>query len=215
MARVHHRKAAKDYPQFGIAKGDMHYYVKIKTGPRSSREMRSKTPFKRSQLTSSDYQSQLYDWEDSKAEISDMESAQEFADTIRSLGEEQREKLDNMPEGLQQGSTGEMLTERAAACEAAAGEIEEAITDWKSAKDTWESEIETYKEELAAHKASQEEFDAWESAQDDLDEGEEGDPEPTVEAAPDLPYNTQYNGNGAFEFDKSEWLDHVREVSVG
>lgn len=34
MARVHHRKAAKDYPQQGIAKGDMYYYVKIKTGPR-------------------------------------------------------------------------------------------------------------------------------------------------------------------------------------
>ena len=215
MARVHHRKAAKDYPQFGIAKGDMHYYVKIKTGPRSSREMRSKTPFKRSQLTSSDYQSQLYDWEDSKAEISDMESAQEFADTIRSLGEEQQEKLDNMPEGLQQGSTGEMLTERADACEQAASEIEDIISEWESAKDTWESEIETYKEELAAHKASQEAFDAWESAQDDLDEGEEGDPEPTVEAEPDLPDNTQDNGDEAYEFDESEWLDRVREVSVG
>lgn len=212
MARVDRRKAAKDYPQFGIAKGDMHYYVKIKTGPRSSREMRSKTPFKRSALTQSDYLSQLYDWEDSKVEISDMESAQEFADTIRSLGEEQQEKLDNMPEGLQQGSTGEMLTERAEACEAAAGEIEEAISDWESAKDTWESEIEEYRtekkffdEETAAH-------DEW----NDLDEEEqEGQDEPEVRDEPDLPDNTQDNGDEACEFDESEWLDRVREVSVG
>lgn len=212
MARVHHRKAAKDYPQQGIAKGDMYYYVKIKTGPRTSREMRSKTPFKRSQLTSSDYQAQLYDWEDSKAEISDMESAQEFADTIRSLGEEQQEKLDNMPEGLQQGSTGEMLTERAEACEQAASEIEDIISEWESAKDTWESEIEEYRtekkffdEETAAH-------DEW----DDLDEEEqEGQDEPEVRDEPDLPDHTRDNGDDAYEFDEDEWLDRVREVSVG
>lgn len=160
MARIKHVKAAKDYPAQGIAKGEMYYYTKIKTGPRSSRVMRSKTPFKRSQLTQSEYLSQLYDWEDSKAEIGSMEDAQQFADDIRALGEEQQEKLDNMPEGLQQGSTGEMLTERAEACESAAAEIEEIISEWEDAKSTWESE----------------------------------------------------NGD---EFDESEFLDRVREVSVG
>lgn len=211
MARVHHRKAAKDYPQFGIAKGDMHYYVKIKTGPRSSREMRSKTPFKRSQLTQSDYLSQLYDWEDSKAEISDMESAQEFADTIRALGEEQDEKFNNMPEGLQQGDSGQMIEARRDACEAAAGEIEEIISEWEDAKSTWESEIEEYRtekkffdEETAAH-------DEWE----DLDEEEQEDqPEPEVRDEPDLPEHTNDNGDDAYEFDESDWLDRVRDVSV-
>lgn len=212
MARPKYVKAAKDYPQFGIAKGDMHYHVKIKTGPRSSREMRQKAPFKRSQLTSSDYLSQLYDWEDSKAEISDMESAQEFADTIRTLGEEQQEKLDNMPEGLQQGSTGEMLTERADACEQAASEIEDVISEWESAKDAWDSEIEEYRtekkffdEETAAH-------EEW----DDLDEEEQEDqPEPDVRDEPDLPDHTRDNGDDVYEFDEDEWLDRVREVSVG
>ena len=211
MARVHHRKAAKDYPQFGIAKGDMHYYVKIKTGPRSSREMRSKTPFKRSQLTSSDYQSQLYDWEDSKAEISEMDSAQQFADDIRALGEEQGEKFDNMPEGLQQGDSGQMLEARRDACEQAATEIEEIISEWEDAKSTWETEIETYKEEKAAHEASQEAYDEWEAQSED--EGFE-EPEPTVEAEPDLPDHTRDNGDDAYEFDEDEWLDRVREVSV-
>lgn len=213
MARVHHRKARKDYPAQGIAKGDMYYYVKIKTGPRTSREMRSKTPFKRSALTQSDYLSQLYDWEDGKAEISDMESAQQFADDIRALGEEQDEKFNNMPEGLQQGDSGQMLEARRDACEQAASEIEEIISEWEDAKSTWETEIETYKEEKAAHEASQAEFDEWESAQDDLEDGEEGDPEPTVEAEPDLPDHTNEDGD-EFAFDEEEWLDRVREVSV-
>ena len=211
MARVQHRKAAKDYPAQGIAKGDMYYYVKIKTGPRTSREMRSKTPFKRSQLTQSDYLSQLYDWEDGKAEISDMESAQQFADDIRTLGEEQDEKFNNMPEGLQQGDSGQMIEARRDACEAAADEIEEIISEWEDAKSTWETEIETYKEEKAAHEASQEAYDEWE----DLDEEEQEDqPEPEVRDEPDLPEHTNDNGDDAYEFDESDWLDRVRDVSV-
>jgi len=214
MARPEHRTAAKDYPDQGIAKGEKYWFVQIKTGPRSSRTMRQKSPFKRSQLTTSDYLGQLYDWEDSKAEIASMEDAQEFADTIRSLGEEQGEKFDNMPEGLQQGDSGQMLEARRDACEAAAGEIEEIISEWESAKDTWESEIEQYKTDLAAHKESQEAFDDWEATNDSLDEGEENpDPEPTVEAEPDLPDHTNDDGDEP-EFDETEWLDRVREVSV-
>ena len=211
MARIKHVKAAKDYPAQGIAKGDMYYYTKIKTGPYSSRVMRSKTPFKRSQLTSSDYLSQLYDWEDSKAEIGSMEDAQQFADDIRQLGEEQQEKLDGMPEGLQQGSTGEMLTERAEACENAANEIEEIISDWESARDAWEGEIETYKADLENHQQSQEAYDEWEAQADD--EGFD-EPEPVLDVEPDLPDHTAENGD-EFEFDESEFLDRVREVSVG
>ena len=211
MARVHHRKAAKDYPQQGIAKGDMYYYVKIKTGPRTSREMRSKTPFKRSQLTQSDYLSQLYDWEDSKAEISEMDSAQQFADDIRALGEEQGEKFDNMPEGLQQGDSGQMLEARRDACEQAATEIEEIISEWEDAKSTWETEIETYKADLENHKQSQEAYDEWEAQSEDEDFDE---PEPTLDVEPDLPDHTRDNGDEAYEFDEDEWLDRVREVSV-
>lgn len=212
MARVKHVKAAKDYPDHGIAKGDMYYYTKIKTGPRSSRVMRSKTPFKRSALTQSDYLGQLYDWEDGKADLTSMDDAQEFADTIRSLGEEQQEKLDNMPEGLQQGSSGEMLTERADACETAASEIEDIITEYEDAKSTWESEIETYKTDKAAYEASQEAFDEWESQSEDEDFDE---PEPDVEAEPDLPDHTLGDDDDSYEFDDSEFVDRVKDVSVG
>lgn len=211
MARVHHRKAMKDYPAQGIAKGEMYYYTKIKTGPRSSRVMRSKTPFKRSALTQSDYLAQLYDWEDGKAEIGEMDSAQQFADDIRALGEEQDEKFNNMPEGLQQGDSGQMLEARRDACEQAATEIEEIISEWEDAKSTWDDEIEEYRtekkffdEETAAH-------DEWE----DLDEEEQEDqPEPEVRDEPDLPDHTRDNGDDAYEFDEDEWLDRVKEVSV-
>lgn len=198
MARPDHRKAAKDYPQAGIAKGDLYWYVKIKTGPRSSRVMRQKSPFKRSQLTQSDFLSQLYDWEDNKAEIGSMDDAQGFADDIRSLGEEQQGKFDNMPEGLQQGDSGQMLETRANACETAATEIEEAISEWESAKDSWEAEIESYKEERAA-------YDGYQTG-----DGSDDDDEPDEPVAPDY---TITNDDG-FEFDESEWLERVREVSV-
>lgn len=161
MARPKLRTARKDYP--GIAKGEQYWFVQIKTGPRSSRTLRQKAPFTRSQLTQSDYLSQLYDWEDEKGNIGDMDSAQDFADRIRTLGEEQSEKLENMPEGLRSGSSGELIQERIDACEAAADEIETIISDWESERDSWE-------------------------------------PDPDDEDA---------------EFDTEEFLDRVRDVSVG
>lgn len=135
MPHVKQVKAAKDYPQFGIKKGDLHYYTKMKTGPRSSRELRQKTPFKRSQLTSSPFLSALYDWEDSKSDVGSHEDIQGLADTIREIGEEERSKFDNMPEGLQQGDTGQMLEQRAEACETAATELEEIASEWEQALD--------------------------------------------------------------------------------
>lgn len=136
MAKPKFRTARKDYP--GIAKGEQYWFVQIKTGPRSSRTIRQKEPFKRQQLTQSDYLIALYDWEDGKAAIGDMDDAQDFADRIREIGQEQQDKLDNMPEGLQQGSSGELIQERIDACEAAADEIETIISDWESERDSWE-----------------------------------------------------------------------------
>lgn len=140
MARPQHRTARKDYPDAGIKAGEKYWYVKIKTGPRTSREMRQKTPFRRSQLTQSDYLGQLYDWEDAKGAISTPEEATDSAETIRSLGQEQQEKYDNMPDGLKEGDTGQMLEARANACEAAADEIDSIITEWEQAQDEWDNE---------------------------------------------------------------------------
>jgi hypothetical protein len=48
----------------------------------------------------------------------------EIVGTIRELGEAAQESKENMPEGLQEGDTGQMLEERYDTCEAAADELE-------------------------------------------------------------------------------------------
>lgn len=132
MARVKYQKAAKDYPASGIKKGDMYYYVRIKTGPRSSRQMRQLTPFKPSQLTTSDYLSQAYALQERFNDLTDLTTLEEdlngLAEEARDLGQEQQDKYDNMPEGLQQGGTGELLEQRAQAMESWADSLEQAAS---------------------------------------------------------------------------------------
>lgn len=150
MPRVHKRVAAKDYPDQGIVKGDTYYYTKMKTGPRSSRVMRSKTPFRRSQLTNSDYLATLYEIEDDQAKIDSLDDATDIAERYRTLAEETQEKLDNMPQGLQEGDTGQMLQERIDACENAASEIEDLVGQAPDEpdEDADEDETENYNQEI-------------------------------------------------------------------
>ncbi len=186
MAKVERRKAAKDYPDNGILKGEEYYYVQMKTGPRSSRVLRSKTPFKRSQLTTSDYLGTLYDWEDTKADLASMEDAESLVDEIRTHGEEQQEKFDNMPEGLQQGDTGQMIEARATGCEAAATEIEDIIAEWTSAKEEHDAEVDDFAE--------------YAKARDEWDE-ESGEDEPEEVADPG-------------DFDEDDFISRVHGVEV-
>lgn len=140
MARVYHRKAMKDYPQYKIAKGEMYYYTKIKTGPRSSKTMRSKTPFKPSQLTSSDFLQRLYSvdemlgegFADKEALVSTLEDA---ISQLEELRDEQQEKLDNMPDGLRDGDTGNLLQERYDALDSYISELEDVKNDAESLED--------------------------------------------------------------------------------
>jgi len=90
----------------------------------------SKKPPKRSQLTQSEYYSQAWDMEDEIGELEaesmeDLESTvEDLVSRIQELGGEQTDKLYNMPEGLQEGDTGQLLQSRADACEAIASELE-------------------------------------------------------------------------------------------
>lgn len=186
MARPVQRKAQKDYPGNNIKKGELYWYVKIKTGPRSSRTMRQKEPFKPSQLTSSEFLSQLYTLQEEQAALSSMDDAQELADSIRALGEEEQGKYDNMPDGLQQGDTGQLLEERANACEQAASEIEDIIADWESDKED--------------HEEKETEYEEYQTALEGWDE-DSGDPEPD-----------EVNDPG--EFDESEYIDRVKDVEI-
>ena len=134
MAKVHHRKARKDYPDAGIKKGDMYYTASVKTGPRSSKTIRQLEPIKRWQLTTSSFLSALWQWEDRIEKFDDQSDLEDLISEIRELGEEQYQNYENMPEGLQQGDTGMMLEERSSACEEAANELEEIQHEWSDAE---------------------------------------------------------------------------------
>src|SRR6266446_10171515 len=131
MPKVHFvKKAQKDHPDIGIKKGEPYYWWAMKTGPRSGITRKSKTPPKRSQLTSSDYFSRLWDLQDgtewSKAEcFSDLESMRDdVVAQLEELRDEQDEKKSNMPEGLQEGDTGQMLQERYDSLDSAINELQ-------------------------------------------------------------------------------------------
>lgn len=137
MPKVYHVKARKDYPESGIRKGEMYYKWSIKTGPASGRSYRSKTRPKPSQLTGSEFMGALYAIEENLGDlslptegsikdrlesvVSDLES---IVSDLEDLRNETQEKLDNMPEGLQQGSTGELLQERIDALESVISDLE-------------------------------------------------------------------------------------------
>lgn len=173
MARPEKRKARKDYPNEGIKAGDEYWYVKLKL-QRGGKVMRSLKPFKESQLTTSPFKSGWYTmqeaWEESDK---GSEAIREAAGEIRSLGEDAQGSFDNMPEGLQQGDTGQTLETRAYDCSEKADELdaladeldeleepveplgdletdeenESAATDFEDAQAEYESEVERITDE--------------------------------------------------------------------
>ena len=124
MPKVTQPVAAKDHPKFGIVKGQKHYRWVLKTGPRSSQEFRQVAPPRRAQLTTSEFLKAIYDWEDGLSDLADIGDVAEHAAALREIGEEEQGKWDNLPEGFQQGETGQLLEARANACEEAACELE-------------------------------------------------------------------------------------------
>lgn len=165
MARAKQVKAAKDYPQFGIVKGQLHYYWKAKTGPYTSREYRQVKPPTRSQLTQSAFFQVLYDIQDSLNEenVTDAGGLRSFAERVEELRDETQEKLDNMPDGLQQGSTGELLQERIDGCESWAEAINEAA-------DELESKLEELDNEEPEHAAAVKKWEEYETALEEFEE---------------------------------------------
>lgn len=168
MARLHFvKKARKANKDAGIKKGDSYYWWKFMSGGRGGPKIYSKTKPRRSQLTQSEFLGAMYDAEDSIADAAaafekdnDFEAlasaCDDAASDVRSAGEECQSKLDNMPEGLQQGDSGQLLERRVEAAETIADELESAgasIRDaepddpenaeqMEEAKQTVESEIE-------------------------------------------------------------------------
>lgn len=121
MTRAHYVKAAaKDYPDAGIKKGESYYWWKFKQRYGNSPRHMSKVRPRPSQLTQSDYLSQALALqervEDLTPDATLPDQLQSIIEDLRTLSDEQGEKFDNMPEGLQQGDTGQLLEQRRDAC---------------------------------------------------------------------------------------------------
>jgi|GEM_PF-2990692 len=132
MARATFVKSArKDNPV--AKKGESYYWWAFMQGGRGGPKRYSKTPPTRSQLTQSEFYSTLYsledqvgDWKaDQYESVADLEGdVENIKDEIQSLGEEQSDKFSNMPDGLQQGDSGQLLENRASECDSLVSELD-------------------------------------------------------------------------------------------
>lgn len=129
MARVHFvKKALKDNP---VCKaGESYFWWKPMVGGRGGAKRYSKERPTRAQLTQSEFLGQAYDLADAGIPgACNAEDLREIASQIRDLGQEQQDKLDNMPDSLQQGDTGQMIQERIDGCDEWATEVDSQADD--------------------------------------------------------------------------------------
>jgi hypothetical protein len=104
MAKVHLVTARKDYPLYGIKKGNSYYWWKFNYGPK----IRSKTAPKPSQLIRSEFLSTVEEIQEELISCSDQDTLNDIISRIRELSEEQSEKRSNMPENFQDVGSGEL-----------------------------------------------------------------------------------------------------------
>lgn len=138
MARLHFvKKARKTIRGKGIRRGDSYWWWKHSM--RHSRQV-SKTKPRRSQLTLSEFYAAMWDAEDSiqdalkegtkSGDFSSVVSAFRAASsTVEEQGDSCDQKLDNMPENLQQGETGRLLEARRDGCGDLARDLEDCADD--------------------------------------------------------------------------------------
>ena len=191
VPRLNHVKSArKANPEAGIKVGDEYWWAAFRSPGRAQGYKRFwKSPPKRSELISSPFYAALAESEDTFNELaaqhdrndpdlsnvaSDLRSV---AETIREIASEQEEKLSNMPEGLQQGGTGELLQERASNCESLADSIDSAadeLENWSLSDQDYElgARYDAHEKALAEFNQSKRKNkgDPPTLSQDDLDE---------------------------------------------
>ena len=150
MPRVTHvKKARKDNPAHGIKKGESYFWWKFRFGGKHY----SKVHPKPSQLTQSEFLGTMYDIEERIIVLDQITSAAEMITTVegiveelRTLAEEQEEKLSNMPDSLQESDTGQLLQDRADNTNQMADDLEGVDLD----ADMTEDELDDAGSELAA-----------------------------------------------------------------
>lgn len=163
MTVTHVQKARKANKEAGIKVGDEYWRWSRPSGGRFVTSY-FKTAPRPSQVTSSDFLSSAYALGEQCEDIivnlrltgkcsynapdelvGDVDS---LVSEIRGLGEEQSDKKSNMPDSLQDSDTGQLLEERAEACETCASELESAISEIE-AIDVLESDPMDWRDEAA------------------------------------------------------------------
>ena len=136
MAKQVKKRANKDYPEDGIKKGNYYWYAALKTGPRSSVVIRSLSPIKRYKLTTSEFLSKIWMIEDAYIpNISCLEDVEILIEALQNIYEDCQNSFGNLPEGLRNGPTGEMLDTRSNGCERAVNDFETIFGEWSDAVD--------------------------------------------------------------------------------
>lgn len=150
MPRVNRvNKARKSQGRCGncptlIKVGDPYVWYKFRFGGKYVRCAKTACYPKASDLTRSEFYSQLYGIQDAVSNAManhDVDSLRSAADDLRTLGEECSEKRSNMPDQLQDSDTGSLLEERASECEDKASELESAADELEDLinPDDWET----------------------------------------------------------------------------
>src|SRR5437870_694874 len=131
MPRVTQVTAAKDYPEKGIKKGEKCYVWRVRL-QRGGVDCRSKTYPRPSQLNYG-FTGQLGDIVEDMGKCTDVDDLRSIGEQLKELGEQCQESFDNMPEGLQQGDTGQLLEERSDGLSSWADAVEEACDEYDTA----------------------------------------------------------------------------------
>lgn len=156
-----------------IKKGDSYRWWRFRYGGRRVRCAKSECRPKPSDLTQSAFYGTLYDIQDSLEDAvtnRDADGLRSAADELRNLGEECSSNRDNMPEGLQDSETGELLQTRAEECESRADELESAADEIEGLPDA--AEWKEYVENENVEKQKDESDEDFEARVKDLIESE-------------------------------------------
>jgi hypothetical protein len=130
--KVTYAKAGKDYPEIDVVKGEMYYWWQAFRGPKQM----SKTEPKPSQVASGKLAEAYMVAERIEADTHSLDVPDDIADMldecasdIGDVADQYRESFENMPEGLQQGDTGQQLESNADELDAWKDQVESAAQD--------------------------------------------------------------------------------------
>lgn len=120
-------------------------------GGRGGPVIRSKTPPTRSQLTRSAFKSTLYALQDNLGEAPKVEDMDDRRDEIKgeleSLRDDTQGSLDNMPDGLKEGDSGQTLQTRIDSLEEAINELEGIDCDYPADDKPDDQDADEHKDE--------------------------------------------------------------------